>query len=289
MARTVTQIYDAIIAEKQNMATLNGLQPSVDSSQTLLSDLTSTSKVAVWRLLFWVMAVATWTIEQLFDVHQAAVNAKVKELITGTALWYHARCFEYQHGDSLTWNGTIFEYAVPNTALQIIKRAAVIEVGGQVRVKVAKLDASGLPAPLSAAELSGFSTYINQVKFAGVNMSVSSNAADYLKIAYDIVFDPLVLSPTGELISSPGTFPVEDAINALIQDLPFNGVLNLTSLTDAVQAAQGVVDPVLTSAQAKYGFLAYQNIDKNYQADAGHMVIDPAYPLSNQLNYIANV
>ena len=71
MARTIQQIYDAIITEKQNMTALNALQPSVDNAQTLLSDASSSSKVAAWRLLFWVVAAAIYLHEVIFDKHKA--------------------------------------------------------------------------------------------------------------------------------------------------------------------------------------------------------------------------
>ena len=176
-----------------------------------------------------------------------------------------------------------------NVANQIIKRAAVLEAGGIVRIKVAKLDSGSLPAALTTAERTGFSNYISKIKFAGTNIAITSNAADLLKIEYDVVYDPLVVDGTGQLIATAGTYPVVDAINSFIQNLPFNGILNLTALTDAIQKATGVVDPTLTSAQAKYGALAYSTIVKNYTADAGHMIIDPANPLSTTINYIASV
>ena len=41
MARTISEIYNAIISEKQNQTELTALQPAIDNSQTLLEDLTS--------------------------------------------------------------------------------------------------------------------------------------------------------------------------------------------------------------------------------------------------------
>jgi len=125
-----------------------------------------------------------------------------------------------------------------------------------------------------------------KVKLAGTDLTIISNPSDTLKIRYDIVYDPLVLTETGELINTPGTYPVHDVINEFIGNLPFNGVLNLTQLTDAIQQVEGVVDPTLVSAWAKFGSLPYSLINKNYQADAGHMVIDPANPLTSTINYI---
>lgn len=289
MARTVKEIYNEMVLEKQQMTVLSSLQPSIDNAQNLLSDLTTQSKVAIWRLLFFVTAVAIWVHEKLFDRHKAEIEIRANELITGTARWYREQCFVFQYGDAIQWVDNKYTYPRVNPANQIIKRAAVIEAGGQVRIKVAKLDTDGLPAPLSVAEITAFKAYIGQIKFAGTSISVISRDADLLKVSFDVVYDPLVMNGIGELIIDPSVKPVESAINDYIQNLPFNGVLNLTSLTDAVQQAEGVIDPVLNGAAAKYGRLAYQVIDKKYNADAGHMKIDPAHPLSPNINYLPNV
>ncbi len=289
MAREITEIYDSAIAEKNTMASLNDLQPNIDSSQTLMTNLTSTSKVATWRLTFWVCSFLIWWHEKLFDVHKEEIEARALEIITGTVLWCRDQCFVWQYGDSLTWNGNKYTYSIINESNKIIKRAAVIEVGGQVRIKVAKLDGSDLPIPLTSPELASFEAYWSKIKVAGTNISIISRDADLLKISVKVYYDPLVLSATGELISTPGTFPVEDAITEYIQSLPFNGRLNLAFLTDAIQTAEGVVSPFITSAEAKYDVFPYQLFTDLYEAEAGHMKIDPANPLSGTITYVANV
>lgn len=285
MARTISEIYNEMVAEKESMSSLSDLQPNIDDSQTLLSDLTSTSKVAVWRLLLWIVAFGIWTHEVIFDAHKAEIKARAKELITGTRLWYRDQSLIYQHGDALVWNGQKYLYEFPDESKQIIKRCAVIEGGGQVRIKVAKV-VSDEPAKLDASEESAFSAYTEKIKFAGTNILIISEDADLLRIYMSIKRDPLVLNADGSLISDGATFPVNDAINAYIKNLPFDGVLSLSALVDAVQAAQGVVDPKLVSAEAKYGDLTYANIDREYTANAGHMKIDDDYPLSATITYV---
>ncbi len=288
MARTIQQIYDAMITEKETRTELDLLQPKPDTSQTFLDDLTTTSKVAIWRLMFFVMAVAIWTHEKIFDLHIADVQAQAEVLIPGTTQWLRQQALDFQFGDTLQFINNIFQYPVIDTAKQIIKRAAVIEVGGQVILKVAKLTAS-VPDKLDAAELTSFQSYVGQIKVAGIQIVIITADADLLKIAYNVHYNPQLLKSTGESIGTPGTFPVEDAINNFIQSLPFNGILNLTQLTDAIQAAEGVTDPIITLAEGKIAGGTYATIVDNYTANAGHMKIDPAFPLSTQLTYIADV
>lgn len=274
MARSISEIYDSIITEKQNQAALNALQPAIDDSQTLLNDLTTTSKVAIWRLWAWVTAVALNVHENVWDLFRAEVDARALEVPTGTGLWYHNEILKYQHGDALTWTGTQYVYDPITPANRVIDVAAVIDAGFQVRIKLAKFDVAGDPEALSAAELSGAQGYINQIKFAGTATSVTSNDADDLKVDYFIKYDPLLLAPDGSLISDPSRFPVVDAIKAKIKGLPFNGVLSLMELTDDVQAAEGIIDATLNSASAKFGALAYGVINKEYLPEAGYLLLD---------------
>jgi hypothetical protein len=285
MARTITEIYDALISEKENLDALSGLVPAPDNHQTFLQDLTSTSKVAIWRLFLWIVAVAIWAHETLFDRYEAKIIDLKYKLITHTPLWWQQRALEFQFGYTLTWNGAQFVYTTIDEVAKIVKRSAVVVSQGVVRIKVAKLDGGGLPVPLSGPELTAFTAFANEQAPAGINVIVISADADLLKLGYLVYYDPLVLAPDGSLLTSPAVFPVEDAINGYIQNLPFNGVLNLTALTDAIQQALGVVDPVIQSAQAKYGLTAYVDVVDNYTSYAGHMKVDPSFPLSGSITY----
>ena len=288
MARTTDEIYDALIVEKELQSDLAPLLPNPETASDLLSELTSGSKVAIWRL--WLRIVA-WGIHQhevIFDAHKAEITAFADTLIGGTKRWLQEQCFLFQIGDVLTYNTVTsrFGYSTINTANQIVKRASVLEAGGQLRIKVAK-ETSGVPEKLDISELSAFQVYISQIKFAGTNVIVTSNDADELQITYTIYYDPLLMDSNGALISDGGVFPVEDAIEDFISNLPFDGVLNLTELTDAVQNAVGVKDPVLVSALARYGVNPFAAITREYVADAGYMKIDPSNPLNTTITYVA--
>jgi hypothetical protein len=282
MARSIAEIYDEIVAEKQNMATLTALQPSIDDSQTLLNDLTTTSKVAIWRLWFWCVAFAIYTHESLFDTFSAQIETRSNEIIAGTPLWYQTESLAFQYGDSLTWNGSQYVYSTINTANQIIKRCAVVDLGYQVRFKIAKLDGNGLPIPLTLAEKNAFISYLNQIKFVGTPTSVVSNNGDDLKLNLDIQYNAQILDLNGFELENPAVNPVLDAINSYIGNLPFNGVYNVMALVDVIQNANGVVDVRLNSSMAKYGALSYSNTSQNYTPDAGYLVYDS---LNSVINY----
>lgn len=287
MAQTIAQIYDQMVTEKQTMTELTSLQPGIDSSQTLLSDLTTNSKVAVWRLLFFVVAVAHWTQQKLFDAHRAWIEQRASEIVVGSLPWIQRVALQFQYGDALVFINNRYQYATVNTAAQIVKLAVASEVGGEVILKVAKLDSSGDPIPLLPAELSAFGIYMNRMKFAGTIINTVSRDADLLKLSYIIYYDPLVLSSTGELISSPGTYPAEEAVHNYCKGLPFDGIYSITEQTDQIQQAVGVVDPVFQSAEAQFGANPYTAFAIKYNPNAGYLKVDPAHPLTTTFTYIA--
>ncbi len=289
MARTIQEIYNDMASQKQAMTSLNDLQPNVDSAQTLLNDLTTPSRVARWRLIFFNIAVAIFSLEKLFDFHKEWIEQRTLEIETGTLPWYQAKSLEFQYGDSIQWNGKNYQYSAINVAAKIVKLCSVREVGSSVLLKIAKL--SGTTAQeLTPSEKLAFQYYINQVKFAGVKLVIVSRPADFIKLQYKVYYNPLLLNSIGEAISTPGTFPVRDAVNEYLLRMPFDGILSITGLTDAIQQAIGVVNPVHIASEAKFGALPYQTINDYYQADAGHMIVDPLFPLSSSIQYIsANV
>lgn len=288
--RTISEIYNSMITEKETFSSLNDLTPAPDTAQTFLTNLTSSSKVAVWRLMFWVVAVAIWSHEQIFEIFKTEIITLGNSLITGTRNWYRLQAEAFQYGDALTWNTTKlkFEYPTGSTGAKVVKHASVIEAVGILRIKVAKDDGSGGLTPLSSPEKTAFETYINQIKFAGTSVSVVNLNADLLKLQIDIYYNPLLITSIGESILSSGVFPVRNAINNHLIDLPFDGTFNLTKLTDAIQNVEGVIDVVVNNSEAKSGSNPYVATGQNYVANAGYLEIDPTFPLSSTsvINYI---
>jgi hypothetical protein len=287
MARTISQIYDEMIAEKENMNSLNELQPSMAFTQTLLQDLTNTAKVAMWRLLFWVVAYALW-------VHEALIADLAAQSETGTLRWYYDTCLAFQYGSDLVYSNGKYIYNPIIDDAKIVKLAAAIETNnGQLLLKVAKLN-NTTPIPLNVDELASFNAYISLVKFAGTNILVISQDADILMVNYDVYYNPLVMNPDGSLITDIGTYPVRDAINTHLKTLKFNGVLALSRLTDAVQLATGVVNVVCTAAVARKSYEPDWSANiittpgQYYNPEAGYMAISDTVDegLEATINYI---
>lgn len=286
MARSVLEIYDEMMSEKQTMVGLNSLQPNIDSGQQLMADLTNAAKVAVWRLFYFVVAFQIRAVEVLFDDHKAWIEQRATEIVTGTLWWYRQQVLEWQYGDVLVFLNGKYQYNSIDESARIVKFATASDVAGSVLLKVAKDDGTGYPEELTTPELTALQQYMKKVKFAGTKISVVSRPADLMKIHYKVYYDPLVLSASGERLDSPGVFPVEDAIKDYCKNLPFDGVYSITECTDRIQSVEGVLNPVHQTTEVKYGANPYTTFVDYHKPNAGYAIIDPAHPLSVTITYL---
>jgi hypothetical protein len=280
MARTIAEIYNAMATTKADMQELHDWvvdpqNPSyvMDNADQLLADLRSTSKVAIWRLFLYVFAVGSWTVETLFDKLVIAINAIMAAKRPHTLRWYAEESKKYQYGHELLWADNQYSYAVYDPDARIIKYAAAQEFNGKVRLKVTK-EVSGVKTALSTDEKNAFVAFWNAWRDAGTKVEIISLPADQLKVNITIIRDRMVLNNNNSLLRDSSIFPIADAIAAFGNALEFDGVLRLSKLIDAVQAAEGVVDVKLHRAEHKPAGGTYVEVDMFVNSTAGHFVID---------------
>jgi len=290
MARSIKEHYDLMIAEKNSFTNLNAYQPNIDSSQTLLTDLKSTSKVARWRLMFWVVATCAYAVDVLLDLAILTMQAIAAKSRYGTLPWLISVAKEFQYGDALTQVNLEFVYATIDTTKQIVAVAAAKEGAGIVNVKIARM-LSGALAPLTTAQVNAFKSYIALKKPAGIIVHTINDDPDELRLYLNVNFDPLVLSPTGELISTPGVYPVEDAVKDYLKNLDFDGKFELMHLINAVELKKdkGVVSAYVANATSRYGTNPFVAFTQSYYPNSGYMIIEAATPLNTTITYTANV
>jgi len=243
MARSVDTIYADLIAKKE--------------SDSNLDVLNSTSKTAIWRLWLYIVAYATNVLESLFDKHYLEVTNVITELKPHTMRWYRQKALAFQYGFDLISDTDIFDNGTATEAQieasKIIKYAAITEATTESRLvlKIATEDSAGKLAPITSGQESAFIPYIEEIKDAGVAITVINYLPDILKLNLRIYYDPLVLTSTGVSILT-GKKPVEDALNEFMKELPFNGELVLNSLIDKLQKTEGVKIPHLVQAASKW-------------------------------------
>nr|DAU24396.1 MAG TPA: Baseplate structural protein [Caudoviricetes sp.] len=280
MARSIQEIQTLILQAK--------------AQEPALSELNSTSKVAIWRLWVYIIAVAIWSLEKLFDQHRADIDKRLAELKPHTARWYRSKALAFQYGFDLLPDSDKFnnqghtEEAIE--ASKIVKYSAVIESKneGRLIVKIAGEQGDTLQ-PITDAQKQAFEAYLQEIKDAGVRLSVVNYQPDVLHLQMKIIYDPLVLDSNGQSIIH-ATKPVEETIKSYLKRLPFNGELVLAHLIDALQQAEGVKIPHLVLAQSKnitssgsYG--AFETIEISKIPTAGYFTIDNF----NDISYVSNV
>jgi len=270
MARTVNEIHQGIL-------------DSIAADAVLNAKLNSTSKTAIYRLFSYVIAVAIWLHEILFDEHNDEVNALLSAKATHNLTWYANKAKEFQYGDALAED--MDYYDVIDETKQIISNSAVTENVGHLIMKTAKLNGDELAA-LTTAEHDAFQQFMEDVKDAGVIIDYISQVGDDLRLVMDIWYNPLVLDANGKLLSDSEVEPAKDTVKEFIKNLPFNGKFILVELVDALQATNGIDIPTILSAESKFGANDYAIIDAQIIPEAGYLVIDDA---DLTINYRANV
>ena len=268
MSRTISEIEQIMLDKKASIAEL--------------SDLTSTSKVAIWRLFIYIVAVAIWSIEKLFDHHQIEINTKIANQKKGTLAWYRYMALNFQYGFDLIQDSDEFintgvtQEEIENS--KIIKYAAVNE-GDEVGTIVVKIagENNGVLTPITPSQKDSVVSYFEEIKYAGTRIRVINYLPDRLYLTIKIFRDPLVLNADGTSIINGGK-PVEDAILEFLKELPFNGELVLAHLIDKLQQVEGVKIPHLLLAQSSWvdgsgGYSAPQTINVKTIAVSGYFEI----------------
>lgn len=240
------------------------------SADENLAGLNSQSKVAIYRLFVFVVAYSHWVLENLFEASKKEVNDIIESKMAHRMSWYRTKALAFQYGfdlirfkliqDTDKYDNTGYTDEQVNTS-KVIKYSAVTKSGGQLRIKIAT-EIDGVLAPVTPEVKEAFNAYIDEIADAGVNYLVVNLLPDILLLDLKIYRNPLVLDATGMSILN-GNYPVQDAINEYIKDLPFNGELVLAHLVDKLQQVPGISISHIVNAESQS-----IDIDTNEYKDA---------------------
>ena len=271
MARTIEEIQGRILT-------------AIALDQALSAQLTSTSKVAVFRLFAYIIASSIWLLESIIDNHKKEIDTALYEQKSGTPRWYRNMSLAFQYGFDLLEDSDKFD----NTgytddqieASKIIKYCSVKESieSNRLTIKVAGESGDALQ-PLDDTQITAFLQYMSEVKYAGVKLNVVNNPADKLLLNMQIYRDVLVIDENGVSILN-GDKPVEKAIRSYMKTLPFDGVLVLNDLIAHIRAVEGVDDANITIATSSFydtatsSYTAFQPINVKTIPIAGYFEIE---------------
>ncbi len=287
MARTTQQIFDSMVAEGLRLATANG-------NADMIAIFSNTSKVAVWRLLFYIMAYVVMSFEVLMDTFTSTVNTQISEMKAHRTSWYRNMAKVFQYGFDLIPdtdqfdNGTATDQEIADSL--IVKYSAVTETTVDNKrvllLKIATLSGTDL-VPLDSTPLAAFTAYMNTVKDAGVPLVVYNQAADLLKCTVNVYYNPILLKADGMRTDAAG-YPVRDAAINYPLTLEFDGEFINAGFIDALQACYGVSRRKvnLVSMERKTGEGDWQSVGSSFIPDAGYCKFDVD---GLTINYIADV
>lgn len=265
MARTVTEIYNAALAQKE--------------ATPELAALTSTSKTALWRLWLWLVAFVTATHEALWDEYAKDIESKGRAAIAGTVAWYHSRVMEFQDGDTLTLIDNVYQYGVVDETKRIVKFCSINEVEGSLYIKVAAADGDGNPVIIDGASYSNLDNYLNFIKFAGTRHSLISLAADKIFMDLKIYYSGV---PYSEV--SANVFAAIVSYLSTLSTKHFNGALKKAALIAAIMDVDGVDDAYFSLLQSKQGDNAAVGIDRETIAASGYWQLDGGNQITSTVN-----
>lgn len=240
--RTIEQIKESIAADfmrNEHVAELFAFTPG-DSFTAHFS------KVSVIGILFYIFAVAAWTLEKLFDTYRGEVDARIEEIIPHRPRWYRDKVLAFMKGKTLVPDTDRYdtegmtEDAI--AAARVVKHAVAaesadaslltIKVAGEEGDKRCKLDAE------TETQLKA---YIAEIKDAGVRTALVNTDPDRFSCQVEIYYDPMLVAETVEAAC-------REAVREYIENLPFNGEYTNMALVDRLQKIDGVRIPELRSA-----------------------------------------
>jgi hypothetical protein len=248
------------------------------------------SIVSFENIFFDIISFSIWVLENLFDTHKKEVDDIIEAKMPHRPSWYRTKAKAFQYGFALIMDTDNYD----NTGYtddqvldsKIIKYAAVTPSAGQILIKIAT-ETAGVLAPITAGQKASFDAYILEIADCGVKYIVVNHLPDILLLNIQIYRNPLVLDSTGMSILN-GNYPVEDAINEYMKELPFNGELVLAHFIDKLQKAEGVVIPHLVNAESQAidintnQYLAAEPINVKTVPVSGYFTI----PNFNNVSYV---
>lgn len=234
MARTINEIKRAICAEwmgNEDVQKAYGFSAGDSFSEKF-------SVVSVENLLFYIVAVASWVVERLIDVHKSEVDAALDSLTPHRPKWYRDKVLSFLKGKSLANESDQYDTsnmtASEIEAARVVKYASVSENASTsiLTIKVAG-ESEGRRSALDPVTQQQLENYLREVKDAGVRINLINDSADRFKCALSIYYD-------GLLEVSMVAKSVLETVQDYVENLPFNGVYSNMALVDAVQRVEGV-------------------------------------------------
>lgn len=236
--------------------TILEIQAQMDAEQALqtgLSGLNSPSQVAIYTLWKYIVSACIYYHELLWDIFKTEIETIVDNAPIGTDGWVQKKAFDFQYDATTPQVVTLVDFVPAYNpivdAFKIITRCSVKTLPNKiVSIKVAK---GTTPTALAGLELTAFSSYLNEISFAGVRYNAVSLTSDKLYLDANINYNgqySTVISAT-----------VIAAINTYLANIDFDGDIRVVDVVDAIQGVAGVVDVVINDLAIRANTTLFAN------------------------------
>lgn len=234
MARTVETIKQSMTTQFMSSDTLAGWYGFTvgDSFDDTFS------KVSFESILFYIIAVAHFSLETIFDTLKTYINAQLAALKPHTARWYRDKVLEFMVDKTLVQDEDYYDTSgmadSEIAAARVVKYAAAKEAtdSSYLTIKIAG-ENSGVRCKLSDDVAKQVAAYINEFRDMGVKINLVNQDPDIFNCELDVYYDPILLPDNVKTA-------VLTALSTYIQNLTFNGEYTNQSLIDALQVLDGV-------------------------------------------------
>ena len=196
------------------------------------------SKVSLESIIFYIIAVAHYTLETIFDALKSYINVQLAALKPHTARWYRDKTLGFMLGATLVQDEDYYDVTGMTdseiAAAKVVKYAAAKEATDSsfLTIKIAG-ETGGIRSKLADDVAIQVAAYIQEFKDMGVKINLINQDADIFNCELDIYYDPILLPETVR-------DSVSAALTSYIQNLTFNGEYTNQALIDALQILDGV-------------------------------------------------
>ncbi len=209
------------------------------------------SKVSIESILFYIFAVAAYTLETLMDSFKSDVEELIDNMTPHRAKWYRDKVLDFMYDMELVDDTDEYDTSSMSDAdieaAMIVKYAAAVDSSDSslLIIKVAGGDDDNRE-PLDYDEsyltddgnyegeqYTALQAYIDQIKDAGVRYNLVNKYPNEFTCKLEVHYNALKVE--AEMDAS-----IRSAIKEYIQNLPFNGEYTNMALVDALQELEGV-------------------------------------------------
>ena len=290
MFKTIIEIFNYILDLK--------------NKNTVLSEVNSASKTALWRQFLEVVSTAYWAFVNVRDLHDKETYFLIQEQKVPNQRWYRSKALSFQYGFDVETDTDIFKTTIQVDgvdveatedqieASKLIKYCAVdrkvianrasliIKIAGEENGEIIQTSDDVKEALKKWFEVDGAAA-------AGDVITYINYKGDILSFSVDVYINPLVLMSDGRHKINLN-YPVEDAIKTYLKNLPFNGEFDVQKFEAAILATEGVLKLKTNKVESKWivasggdadGYGLFQPIPVYKIPESGYFKVEDFKPL----------